>query len=338
MKRLLRSPLVWISVAVTALWVGVSVLMQKVIGRRLFITGDPVDLARQIGIDLEHVEFFASDGVRLHGWLHKAANPRATILFMHGTSYSTLDMVSEPERAELFGRFLEQVGCDWFMFDYRGYGPSEGTPSEAGIYRDAEAALSYMHSRGDLDMSRLVFYGFSMGSAVAVEMAVRHPCLGLMLRAPFSSIRDMSEDRVPVTRYIHAFMPWLPRTRFDTRAKIGRVRAPLLVMHGDSDLSVPVWMGRWVYELAGSETKTFIELKDTAHGDFPIDQIIPAISGFIATLGDELVAPAPSPRGWRLWNARGDRAGERYLESSDGVAPPAAVVEAVEAEEARPPA
>jgi fermentation-respiration switch protein FrsA (DUF1100 family) len=337
-KRLLRSPLVWASVALATIWVGVSIFMQSIIGRRLFTTGDPVDLARKIGIDLEHVEFFASDGVRLHGWLHRTANPRATVLFMHGTSYSSLDMVSEPERAMLFRSFLEQINCDWFMFDYRGYGPSEGRPSEAGVYRDAEAALSYLHSRGDVDLGRLVFYGFSMGSAVAVEMAVRHPCLGLMLRAPFSSIRDMSEDRVPVTRYIHTFMPWLPRTRFDTRAKIRRVRAPLLVMHGDRDLSVPVWMGRWVFELAGSQKKRFVELKDTAHGDFPIDQIAPAISNFIDSLGDELIAPAPAARGWRLWNARGDRAGERYLESTDGVAPPAAVAQVVEAEEAKPPA
>ncbi|MEX2237583.1 MAG: alpha/beta hydrolase [Dehalococcoidia bacterium] len=335
----MHRPLAILALLTCAIAGVLTVAMHLAIGRRLFQRGEPVDLARKTGLDLEHVEFFSADGVKLHGWLYKAANPRASIVFFHGTSYSSLDMVSEAERAAVFGRFLEDLSCDWFMFDYRGYGPSEGRPSEAGLYRDGEAALAHLHSRGDFDMERIVLYGFSLGSAVAVEMAVRHRCLGLMLRAPFSSIRDISETRAPFTRYLHALLPWLPRVRFDTRGKIGRVRAPLLVMHGDSDLTIPVWMGRWVYELAGSETKRFVELKQAAHGDFPIDQIVPAINAFIDSLPDEMTAPAPVPRGWRLWNARGDRAGERYVETTDTTPRPAVEAATVAAgDEAAPPA
>jgi uncharacterized protein len=306
------SPLIWLGAVLAFGAAAITVAMHEMIRRRLFQTGQVNDIARQHGLFLEHVEFSAVDGVRLHGWFYKAPQPKAVILFMHGTSYNVLDLLSEPERAELFSSFLEQLGCDWLMFDYRGYGPSEGRPSEGGLYRDAEAAIAYLRSREDVDASRLVLYGFSLGSAVATEMAVRHPCLGLVLRAPFSSIREMSETRVPLTRYLHSFLPWLPGTRFDTVGKIVRVRAPLLVMHGDRDATVPTWMARRVYEAAGTEAKRFVELRDAAHGDFPIEQMVEAINGFLDSLGEELVVPAARARGLRFWDASGDIAGEHY--------------------------
>ncbi|MPZ22488.1 MAG: alpha/beta fold hydrolase [Dehalococcoidia bacterium] len=332
--------LLWFAALSTLAATGITWFSRLAIGRRLFSTGGPVDIAREHGLELDHVEFFASDGKRLHGWLYRAKRPRATILFFHGTSYSTVQMLSDPVHGRLFGRFLEELECDWFTFDYRGYGASEGTPSEGGVYRDAEAALSFLRGRGDIDMSRLVLYGFSMGTAIAVEMATRHATWGVILRAPFSSIRDISESRVPFTRYLHVLMPWLPGTRFDTRGKISRLRAPLLVMHGDRDSSVPIWMGRWVYELASSEKKRFVELRDTAHGDFPVDQILEAIGEFVESLDGPLVASDPPSRRWRAWDGRGDRAGERYTESVDSTTPVPAVPAAdlLAGESARPPA
>jgi hypothetical protein len=202
---------------------------------------------------------------------------------MHGTSYNASDMWASEERARLFGSFLRGIGCRFFTFDYRGYGSNGGQATEAGTYLDAEAALAYLHNRPEVDPARIVFYGFSLGTGVAVELALREPSCGLILRAPFTSVRELILERYPQLRLPLSLAPWLPLTRYDSAAKIGRIRVPLLVMHGAADRTVPERMGRRLYELA-PEPKSFVSFPRADHQDFPLESMIPAVRGFLERL------------------------------------------------------
>ena len=261
--------------------IGLGYAFESVVRRNVFRTG-PYErgVPEATGVPFEETRFWAADGQELTGWLFHGGDLPATVLFMHGTSYNASDMWASEERAQLFGGFLRGLGCRFFVFDYRGYGPNGGSPSEHGTYLDAEGALAYLHNRPDVDPARIVFYGFSLGSGVAVELALREPGAGLVLRAPFTSIRELILHRYARLRRILALAPWLPFTRYDSAAKISRVRAPVLIMHGDADESVPQWMGRRLYELA-PEPKTFVSFPGAGHQDFPLHLMVPAIRTFL---------------------------------------------------------
>ncbi|MEE8466246.1 MAG: alpha/beta hydrolase, partial [Dehalococcoidia bacterium] len=148
-----------------------------------------------------------------------------------------------------------------FIFDYRGYGQSEGEPSEKGTYLDARAAMEYLRSRPDVDPDRIVYLGHSLGAAVAVELALTQPPLALVLVSPFASVRDMARLTLP-------FPPagWLVRNHYDNVSRIREINVPLLVLHGGSDDTVPLSQGRKLYE-AANEPKRFEMLEGAGHND-----------------------------------------------------------------------
>ncbi len=261
--------------------VGISLAFESVVKRNLFRTG-PYErgVPEAIGVPFEQVPFWTVDGHELEGWLFHGGEVPATVLFMHGTNYNASDMWATEERAQAFGGFLRGIGCNFFVFDYRGYGPNDGRTTEQGTYLDAEGALAYLHNRKEIDASRIVFYGFSLGTGVAVELALREPCAGLVLRAPYTSVRDLVLWRYPRLRTALSLAPWLPLTRYDSAAKVPRIRVPLLVMHGDKDESVPQWMGLRLVELA-PEPKRFVAFPGSAHQDFPLEIMVPAVRRFL---------------------------------------------------------
>ncbi|MCH8993403.1 MAG: alpha/beta fold hydrolase [Chloroflexi bacterium] len=260
---------------------GLGYAFESLVRRNLYRTG-PYDpgVPEAIGVPFERTRFWTADGQELEGWLFEGGALPATILFMHGTNYNASDMWATKERAELFGSFLRALSCRFFLFDYRGYGANDGEASERGTYLDAEGAVAYLHNRPEIDPARIVFYGFSLGTGVAVELALRELCAALALRAPYTSIRDLIVDRFPRLRWPLALAPWLPLTRYNSAAKIGRIRVPLLIMHGEEDQSVPFWMGQRLYELA-PEPKTFVPFPDSGHQDFPIELMIPALRNLL---------------------------------------------------------
>lgn len=267
--------------------VGLAYAFERVVRRNAFRTGPHHEgLPEKTGVPFERAHFWSADGEDLEGWLFEGGSSGeepVTILFMHGTNYNASDMWATEERAALFGSFLREIGCRFFVFDYRGYGNSDGEASEPATYTDAEAALGYLRSRPEVDPSRIVFYGFSLGTGVATELAVRKPCAGLILRAPYTSFRDLILERYPRLRTPLALAPWLPRTRYDSAAKISGIHTPLLVMHGDADETVPLAMGRRLYELA-NEPKTFVTFPGAAHQDFPLEVMAPAVRSFLEGL------------------------------------------------------
>lgn len=199
--------------------------------KRIEATPHNLDLA------YEEISFTTQDGVRLNGWWIPGTGSSLTLLWFHGNGGNI------SYRLDNIKRRHDLLGTNIFIFDYRGYGRSEGRASEEGTYHDGDAAIRYLRSRGDVDPNRIVFLGESLGSAVAVEMAIRYDCAALILESPFLSIAEMAKVSVP-------FLPIgsLLQTRYDTLSKIGQVSVPLLIVHGDSDEIVPFRHGQRLFE------------------------------------------------------------------------------------------
>ena len=274
------------AMALSAPGIALTVASERLIRSRLFYTGDwyphPPDAVRW---PYEEATLYTADGVELQGWFFKQppaldGPPAPTLLFFHGTSYNASDMWVTDERTEAFRAFLAGTRCNFFVFDYRGYGRNGGTATEEGTYTDGAAALGWLNARDDVDPRTIFFYGFSMGAGVAMEMAMREPSAGLILRAPFTSMRDMIIDWDDRFRYALAFAPWLPLTRFDNLAKIRRLDRPLLVLHGDADLTVPEAMGRRIFE-AAPEPKRFVTFPGYGHADLATEHVVPNIRDFV---------------------------------------------------------
>ncbi|HMK42723.1 MAG TPA: alpha/beta hydrolase [Dissulfurispiraceae bacterium] len=211
---------------------------------------------RQIGLEYEDIFLQTEDGVRLHGWFIPAPGSRATLLFCHGNAGNISNRLDSI-------RIFHALGLNVLIFDYRGYGKSEGAPDEEGTYRDGEAAWSYVVAMKETPPGRIIIFGRSLGSGIAAELALRHPEAGaLMLESGFSSIADMARRVVP-------FVPaeLLVRHRYDTLHKIPHIRMPKLIIHSPEDEVVPFEQGFAMYECA-KEPKEFLKIAGSHNGGF----------------------------------------------------------------------
>ena len=208
----------------------------------------------RIGLAFEDVEVVTDDGVRLHGWWVPREGAEVAVLWFHGNAGNI------SHRLERLAAF-HALGVHNLIIDYRGYGKSDGRPSEKGLYRDADAVYRHLIEERGVAPERIVLFGKSLGGAVAVDLARRSEVGGLVVESSFTSIVDMAERTLPI-------LPgrWLVRSRFDSLAKIPEVRAPVLVIHGDRDGLVPTEMGRRLFEAAG-EPKDFYAVPGADHND-----------------------------------------------------------------------
>ncbi len=210
--------------------------------------------ARALGLAHESVALTAEDGVRLDALFLPAKASRVTVLFSHGNAGNLshrLDRVI----------FLQaRLAADVLLFDYRGYGRSEGSPDEEGTYRDGRAAYRWLTEVRKIPAGRVVLFGESLGSAVAVDLAVSLPCRALVLEAPFTSVPDMARVLLPF--FPRSFV----RTQYDNLAKVRNLRVPLLVLHGERDEVVPFAQGRRVFEAAPAP-KRFYAIPGAGHND-----------------------------------------------------------------------
>jgi fermentation-respiration switch protein FrsA (DUF1100 family) len=204
------------------------------------------------GLPVEDV-WLTSDGVKLHAWWIAAPQAEFTILYFHGNAANINN------RAEIYA-FLRTLPANVLALEYRGYGRSEGSPSEAGIYRDADAAYEYVTQQRGAPPGHVIGLGASLGSAVATDLASRKPLGGVVLEAPFGST-------AAVARRVYPFLPGLgyfARTKLDTLSKIGKVKAPVLVVHCTQDPVIAIAMGQAVFERA-SEPKEFLRIEGMCH-------------------------------------------------------------------------
>ena len=228
---------------------------------------------RPPGLAFEDVFFTADDGTRLHAWYLPHDNPRAVILFAHGNAGNLAD------RAPVVEYLRHKLRSSVMIFDYRGYGRSEGTPDEQGVLADARAARRELARRAGVDESDVVLLGRSIGGAVMVDLAAEDGARGLVLQSTFSSMPELAAYHYP----------WLPvrtfmRTRLESIDKISRYHGPLLQSHGDADNIIPDQFGRRLFE-AANEPKQFFVLPGGNHNDPDPPEYLEALDRFIGELG-----------------------------------------------------
>src|SRR6266567_1570713 len=207
----------------------------------------------------EDISFDTPDGLRLSGWFAPSTVTvaGATVLVFNGNAGD------RSFRAPIAAA-LNQAGLSVLLFDYRGYGRNPGSPSEKGLVTDARTARAYVAARDKVDAGRLVYFGESLGAAVAVALALEHPPAALVLRPPFISLPDMGRRYYP-------FLPvnLLLRDRFDSLGQIGHLTCPVLIVAGDQDRIVPPDQSRRLYA-AAQEPKRFVLIRDADHNDFEL--------------------------------------------------------------------
>jgi fermentation-respiration switch protein FrsA (DUF1100 family) len=190
------------------------------------------------GLPLEDVWFPSADGVKLFGWYVEARADAGVVLWCHGNAGTIINRLENL-------RELYRLGLSVFIFDYRGYGRSQGQPSEEGLYFDANGAYDYLTRTRMIRSERIVVFGRSLGAAVATELASLKPAAGLILESPFPSIEA-------VAKFHYSGMPvhWLLGAEFRLIDRLPQVSIPKLIFHGDRDDVIPVQLGRQVFEAA----------------------------------------------------------------------------------------
>jgi fermentation-respiration switch protein FrsA (DUF1100 family) len=206
-----------------------------------------------IGLAYESVQLTAGDGTRLHAWFVPATTARGTLLFSHGNAGNIA------HRLDSIGLF-HSLGLNVLIYDFRGYGESEGAPSEKGTYLDVQAAWDYLLEKRLISPQEIIIFGRSLGAAMAADLASQHPSAGVILESAFTSVPDMAAS----------LYPWLPvrllsRYRYNNLDKVERITAPLLVLHSREDEIIPYAHGERLFAKA-NEPKQFLELRG-GHND-----------------------------------------------------------------------
>lgn len=217
--------------------------LPSVAGRELAAT------PAEVGLAWEDVELTTADGVRLHGWyLPAPSGARQTVLFFHGNAGNISHRLDTLET-------FHQLGLATLIIDYRGYGKSEGSPSESGLYRDAEAAWRHLTQERGVEPERVVAFGRSLGAPVTAHLAAQRRVGGVVLESAFTSMPDVAAELYPIFP-VRA----LARIEYPTREFLARVDAPVLVIHSPDDETIPFRHGQTLYE-AAPEPKRFLRIE-----------------------------------------------------------------------------
>ncbi len=222
--------------------------------------------------EMAEVTLETADGLSLIAWYRPARSQRPTILYFHGNGGHI------GYRAGRVRPYLD-AGFGVLLVEYRGYGGNPGRPTEQGLYADGRAALRHLAADA-VPPQRVVVYGESLGSGVAVHLAREQavsaaPVAAVVLEAPLTSVADVGAHHYP-------FLPvrWLAKDRFETRSKIADIGAPLLVVHGERDSIVPVRFGRAVFE-AAQEPKESVWVARAGHEDLDLYGLQREVIGFL---------------------------------------------------------
>ena len=229
----------------------------------------------------EDAWFETDDGSRLHGWYLPAANPRAVVLFAHGNGGNL------SHRVDVVDALSRSLGASVLIFDYRGYGRSDGRPTPEGILADARAARRWLAEKAGVDESQIVLFGESIGGAVMVDLAARDGARGLVLENTFTSLPDVAAYHYP----------WLPvrlvmRAQLNSLAKIPDYRGPLLQFHGDADSIVPFQIGQKLFD-AANQPKRLIVVPGKDHNDPRTRMFYEELDRFLDELPAAGAGPAP---------------------------------------------
>jgi fermentation-respiration switch protein FrsA (DUF1100 family) len=208
-----------------------------------------------IGLRFESVVFESSDGTKLTGWYIPAVNGKFTVLFCHGNGGNIMHRL---DNINIF----HHLGLSCFIFDYRGYGKSEGKPTESGTYLDAQAAYNWLIHQKRTAPENIIIFGRSLGGSIAAELATKVEAKGLVIESAFTSYVDMGKR-------IYPYMPvrWFARFRYNTIDYIKQVHYPVMLIHSKDDEIAPFDFGLKLYE-AANKPKKFVEISGSHNDGF----------------------------------------------------------------------
>jgi len=270
----------WAIVTAALLYLALVIVLWLAESRLVYFPGPQRSLIPPpalLDLATERVEFRTEDDVGLVGWVIPASSDSSGwwLLICHGNAGN----LSEFDRPVHYAG-LRRLGLSLLAFDYRGYGESGGVVSEQGLYRDADAAYRYLRQHRGVPADRIVVFGHSLGSAVAIDLVSRTPAAGLIVEGALTSAVHRGQELYP---YIP--VRWIARSRFGSIEKISGITVPKLFLHATGDEVIPLAHGRRLFE-AALEPKMFVELHG-GHGDaFDVDsaRYFGSIAQFLATL------------------------------------------------------
>jgi len=263
----------WNILLMAAATYGIAALYLYVFqGRYLYFPYPDIEATPdQLGLAYEPVTLTTADGLKLDGWFLPAPEPRGVLLFLHGNAGNI------SHRFESLEIFLH-LGFSTFIFDYRGYGRSEGRPSEQGTYLDAAAAWRYLTEQRGIAALDIVVFGRSLGGAIAAWLAAQHTPRALIVEASFTSVADMAAQLYP-------FFPvrLLTRYHYPVLEHLKQVRCPVLVVHSRDDKTVPFQHGTKLFE-AANEPKEFLAIRGGHNDSFVVngEDYVRALDRFLA--------------------------------------------------------
>jgi fermentation-respiration switch protein FrsA (DUF1100 family) len=223
-----------------------------------------------IGLEYEDIWVTTADGVGISGWFIRSASPRAVLIFCHGNGGNIGHRLEKV-------RMLNGLRIDVLVFDYRGYGESGGSPSENGLYLDAEAVYDLLVNHKKVDPRQIIAYGESLGAAVAADLVSRHDAGGIILEGSFTSVKDMAK------RYFPFIPSFVLKGGFQTLEKIRSVEVPKLLFHSRDDEIVPFEFGERIFSAAPGP-KEFVELRGGHNDAFLVsgDVFVERIDAFVS--------------------------------------------------------
>ncbi|WP_445666546.1 alpha/beta hydrolase [Fodinibius sp. AD559] len=243
----------WILLSAVVGYLLLVVLMYLLQSQMVYYPQESISYTpNDVGLSYEDVTFATEDGLDLHGWYVPGDDSNVTVLYFHGNAGNISGRLQTIQ-------LLHNLGLNVFIFDYRGYGRSQGSTSEQGTYKDARAAWNYLVSERGIENDQIVIMGRSLGGAVASWLAVRKQPAATILESTFTSAADLGSD----------LYPWLPVRSiisydYNTLQNITQIRSPLFMAHSRDDEIIPYHHGKTLYE-AANDPKTFVELQGS-HG------------------------------------------------------------------------
>ncbi len=216
--------------------------------------------------DFTEVHFDAEDGVHIMGWTHPPEKGMPVILYLHGNA---MHIAGHAQRYQAFAK----AGYGILALSWRGYGKSEGSPSEEGFYHDARAAIAWL--KQTYTAPKIIIYGESIGSGVAVEMAKEQPVFGIVLQGAYTSVADMAAQ----TYWLLPGIYYLVRDPLDSLSKIAQVHCPILIIHGDQDNVIPIEQGKKLAAAATSRMQ-FVTVPGAGHVNISDQLIIKSMHDF----------------------------------------------------------
>ncbi len=215
-----------------------------------------MELPQNYGLDMEVLTLTTSDNIKISAWYYKSKEEMPVIVFFHGNAGHL------GYRSTKFQDFINE-GFGVLAISYRGYGTSEGSPTEKGLYEDAKAGLQYLHDSG-IKNSEIILFGESLGSGVAIELASIYPDISaLALEAPFTSAVDRGAE-------IYWWVPvrLLMKDRYESLKKIVSIKTPLLVFYSEEDEIIPAYHSKSLFEASPSKYKKLVQFENTGHNYF----------------------------------------------------------------------